>query len=108
MLNLIFHLLLLLILQIWCISQVFGFHLYEFEGKSGFYVLQNQIGVIKGVSPQDPSEANTILFLILSTICLSDGEIMEGEKFYDFIFLVEFIFKFKVCINMSLQFYWLS
>lgn len=61
------------------VESVFGFHLYEFEGKSGYYVLQNQIGVIQGVSQQDPSETNTILFLILSTICLSDGEIMEDE-----------------------------
>lgn len=57
---------------------MFGFLLHEFDEKSGHYVLLNQVIMPENLPHQDLSESNTILFLTLSAIFLSEGCIGEG------------------------------
>lgn len=58
--------------------QVFGYKITEFEEKSGHYILVNQVRQLESFSPQQFSDSNTILFLILSAIFLAEGQIVEG------------------------------
>lgn len=61
------------------LDDVFGFLLHEFDEKSGHYVLLNQVIMPENLPHQDLSESNTILFLTLSAIFLSEGCIGEDE-----------------------------
>lgn len=70
------------VFHIW---QVFGYHLQEFEEKSGHFVLLNQVLLEESLPSQSSNETNTILFIILSAIYLSGGQIGEGNKLSPFL-----------------------
>ena len=59
--------------------QVFGYKITEFDEKSGHYILANQVRQPETFSPRQFSDNNTVLFLILSAIFLSEGQIVEGN-----------------------------
>ena len=54
--------------------------MHEFDEKSGHYVLLNQVVMPENLTIQSTSESNTILFLTLTAILLSDGIIVEGNE----------------------------
>jgi len=60
-------------------EKVFGYHLLEFEEKTGHFVLQNMIEPIPNHSCIEPEANNGLLFILLTTIYMSDGEISEGK-----------------------------
>jgi len=61
------------------LEDVFGYKITEFEEKSGHYILVNRVSQQSTLFSKQFSDDNTILFLILSSIFLSEGQIVEDE-----------------------------
>ena len=61
--------------------QIFGYSIEELEEKTGHYILVNQVVLPENLIPERKkvSENDNILFLVLSAIYLSDGQLVEGD-----------------------------
>ena len=61
----------------------------EFEEKSGYFVMVNQIVHKGALTDSQHQHENSLLFLILSAIYLAEGELAEGNLFINLLLKVK-------------------